>query len=127
MPATARAGKHARATAEPMLFLRIIFADGERIGPGKVAVLEAVTREHSISGAARTLGMSYRRTWLLIDAMNRMFSDPVVIARPGRVVGSSAEVTSFGLRLIALYRDAEQAAERSTTKAMRALSAARKR
>jgi molybdate transport system regulatory protein len=110
-----------------MLFLRIIFADGERIGPGKIAVLEAVAREHSISGAARKLGMSYRRTWLLIDAMNRMFREPVVLARPGRVAGGSAEVTAFGERLIGLFRDAERAAERSASKAMRALIVAREK
>ena len=72
------------------LFLRVIFADGERIGPGKIDVLEAIGREHSISAAARSLGMSYRRAWLLLNAMNKMFRQPVIVTRPGRAARRSA-------------------------------------
>ena len=107
------------------VFLRIVFADGERIGPGKVDVLEAIEREHSISAAARSLGMSYRRAWLLLDTMNKMFRQPVIVTRPGRAAGGSAEVTTFGLRVIALYRDAERRATREAEKAMQVLLAER--
>ena len=91
----------------PSLLLRFEFGGDDRIGPGKIALLETVEREGSISAAARAMGMSYRRAWLLIDTMNRMFREPVVIARPGRASGRSAEVTPFGTRLVAVYRDAE--------------------
>ena len=118
-----------RAAAEggpaARLFLRIVFADGERIGPGKIDVLEAIEREHSISAAARSLGMSYRRAWLLLDTMNKMFRQPVVVARPGRSAGGSAEVTPFGRRVVSLYRDAESRATREAAKAMKALLAER--
>ena len=98
----------------PTLFLRIEFGADDRIGPGKIALLEAVEREQSISAAARALGMSYRRAWLLIDTMNRMFREPVVRAHPGRTSGRSAEVTPFGARLCAVYRDAEKRSEKAS-------------
>ena len=52
--------------------MRITRGDMIAIGPGKVALLEAIAEAGSISAAARTLGMSYRRTWLLVDEMNRV-------------------------------------------------------
>ncbi|MFN8722426.1 MAG: winged helix-turn-helix domain-containing protein, partial [Rhodospirillales bacterium] len=66
----------------PRLSLRIDFPDGVRLGPGKVALLEAIGRTRSISAAGRSLGMSYRRAWLLVDAVNRAFEEPVVVTRP---------------------------------------------
>ena len=102
------------APRAPTLFLRLEFGGEDRIGPGKIALLEAVASERSISAAARAMGMSYRRAWLLIDTMNRMFREPVVSARPGRAAdGPSAQVTTFGERLVRLYREAERRAGRS--------------
>ena len=102
------------ADRRPSLFLRFEFGGDDRIGPGKIALLEAVEREQSISAAARAMGMSYRRAWLLIDTMNRMFREPVVRAHPGRASGRSAEVTPLGLRLCAAYRDAETRATKAS-------------
>lgn len=92
----------------PRLSLRIDLPNGSRLGPGKVALLEAVHRRRSISGAARDLDMSYRRAWLLIDDLNRAFSEPAVATYPGRSQGAGAELTSFGERLIAIYRATER-------------------
>ena len=110
-----RRAKRASGRVTPTIFLRFEFGGDDRIGPGKIALLEAVAREHSISAAARAMGMSYRRAWLLIDTMNRMFREPVVLARPGRVAGGSANVTPLGGRLVAAYRDAEARATKATT------------
>ncbi len=95
--------------------LRLHFHNGERLGPGKIELLEHLARERSISGAARAMGMAYRRAWLLIDDLNRMFAEPVVKTYPGRSQGAGgAELTPFGVRLIALFR----AAERRTAEAV---------
>jgi len=88
----------------PGLKLRIDFAGGARIGPGKIDLLEAVARTGSITAAGRALGMSYRRAWLLLDALNRTFDSPVVATAAGGAGGGGAEVTAFGLELIAAYR-----------------------
>ncbi len=88
------------------LFLRIDFADGVRLGPGKVALLEAVERHRSIAAAARELGMGYRTAWLLIDNLNSMFDEPLVSTLPGRREGGS-EITQFGRQVIASFRRME--------------------
>jgi len=94
--------------AVPRISLRIDLPNGSRLGPGKIDLLEAVLRRRSISAAARDLNMSYRRAWLLIDDINRAFSEPAVATFPGRSQGVGAELTPFGARLIATYRAAER-------------------
>ena len=92
---------------EANLFLRIDFAEGSRLGPGKVALLEAIVRQGSIAAAARELGMGYRTAWLLIDSLNTMFVEPVVTTLPGRRDGGT-EVTVFGNQLIATFHRMEE-------------------
>lgn len=87
--------------------IRIIYGEGMRIGPGKADLLEAVERTGSISAAGRDLGMSYRRAWLLIDSLNRMFNQPVVTASSGGAHGGGAMLTPFGADLLAAYRRIE--------------------
>lgn len=92
------------------LTLRLDFANGERLGPGKVALLEAIGRTGSISAAGRSLGMSYRRAWELVDSLNRSFCEPVVATRHGGERGGGALLTPFGARLIEGYRAIHQLA-----------------
>lgn len=95
--------------------LRLNFRNGQRLGPGKIELLECIARARSISGAARAMGMSYRQAWLLVDDMNRLFAEPVVKTCPGRSQGAGgSELTTFGERVIALFR----AAERRTAEAV---------
>jgi molybdate transport system regulatory protein len=90
------------------LSIRIDLPNGSRLGPGKVALLEAVHRHRSISAAARDLDMSYRRAWLLIDDVNRAFSVTIIETFPGRSQGAGAALTPSGERLVAVYRAAEE-------------------
>ncbi len=87
--------------------MRFDFADGRRLGPGKIALLEALAATGSIAAAGRAHGMAYRRAWLLVDEMNHMFKQPVVIAKGGGKAGGGAALTDFGARLVAHYRNAE--------------------
>ena len=57
--------------------------------------------------AAREMDMSYRRAWLLIDEMNRMFKEPVIAAVTGGAHGGGAQLTELGRNVIAAYRAAE--------------------
>ncbi|WP_439551943.1 winged helix-turn-helix domain-containing protein [Falsiroseomonas sp.] len=91
------------------LSLRIDLPRG-RIGPGKIALLEAIDGEGSISAAGRALGMSYRRAWDLVDATNRLVGTPVVTATPGGHRGGGAALTEAGRALVADYRAIEAAA-----------------
>jgi molybdate transport system regulatory protein len=89
------------------LKLQLYCGDEIAIGPGKADLLEAIAAEGSISAAGRTLGMSYRRCWMLVDAMNRCWQQPVVATTPGRTHGA-ARVTDFGQTLLADYRSLQQ-------------------
>ena len=90
------------------LTLRLDFATGQRVGPGKIALLQGVARHGSIAAAGRELGMSYRRAWLLVDELNHMFAEPIVSTKPGGRSGGGAWLTEYGQRLVSLYRAMEQ-------------------
>jgi molybdate transport system regulatory protein len=89
------------------LTLRVDFGTDRAIGPGKVLLLEAIRDTGSISQAGRSLGMSYRRAWLLVDDMNRCFREPVVTAQPGGSQGGGAALTAFGEKVVQKYRKIE--------------------
>jgi molybdate transport system regulatory protein len=91
----------------PVVRFRIDFSDNNHLGPGKIALLEAVQTAGSISDAARMLKMSYRRAWLLVSSLNSAFNEPVVISATGGKGGGGAHVTAFGSSLIAQYRALE--------------------
>jgi len=79
------------------------------IGPGKIALLEAIARTGSLSQAARELKMSYRRGWLLLDSLNHSFRRPVAQLSKGGKGGGGAILTPFGKALVAAYRKLEAA------------------
>jgi molybdate transport system regulatory protein len=108
----------------PRISLRIDFGSEpeRRIGPGKIALLEAIRSERSISAAARRLGMSYRRAWLLLDAMNRLLGEPVAVTETGGHRGGGATLTPFGERLVATYRGMEAASAAATRPARQKLA-----
>ena len=89
------------------LTIRLDFDAGRRLGAGKVALLEAIERTGSISGAGRLHAMSYRRAWLLVEELNHLFASPLVAAHHGGARGGGAALTDEGRRIVALYRDAE--------------------
>lgn len=74
------------------------------MGPGKADLLEAIRAHGSISAAARAMEMSYRRAWLLVDAMNRCWKEPLVATLPGRAQGGSARLTGLGEAVLGHYR-----------------------
>ncbi|WP_068076040.1 winged helix-turn-helix domain-containing protein [Novosphingobium lentum] len=94
------------------LKIQLICGDEIAMGPGKADVLEAIDREGSISAAGRALGMSYRRTWLLVDEMNRCFSEKVVETHQGGRHDRGAELTEPGRAVLAAYRALEKQAGR---------------
>jgi molybdate transport system regulatory protein len=90
--------------------IRIDLANGVRIGPGKVALLEAIGRTGSISAAGRALRMSYRRAWELVEDLNRHFGAAVVATAAGGSGGGGARLTPAGEAIVAEYRALEAAA-----------------
>jgi molybdate transport system regulatory protein len=84
--------------------LRILSGSSIAIGPGKADLLDAIAETGSISGAARRMGMSYRRAWLLVQTMNDCFRQPVIEAAKGGKDGGGAQLTALGDKVLAHYR-----------------------
>jgi molybdate transport system regulatory protein len=103
------------------LTVRIDFGTDHAVGPGKIRLLEAIGKSGSISQAGRSLGMSYRRAWSLVDELNRCFSELVVTTSPGGARGGGATLTPFGRDLIAEYRAIEARATSAAKAGMRHL------
>ena len=94
----------------PGLTLRVMGAGSPAIGPGKAALVEHIEKSGSISSAARAMGMSYRRAWQLVDALNESFTEPVVVTAIGGKRGGGAKVTVFGQELVRRFRAMENKA-----------------
>jgi len=103
--------------------LRVTRGDDIAVGPGKIDLLEAIARTGSITAAAKELGMSYRRAWLLVDTMNRNFKSPVVAAETGGTHGGGAAITDVGAQVIERYRRIEATAAKEAAADIRALRA----
>jgi molybdate transport system regulatory protein len=98
----------ARANLMVTIRFRLDFAPGGSVGPGKIDLLAAIEAEGSLSAAARQVGMSYRRAWLLLDSLNATFDEPVTSANVGGLGGGGVTLTPFGRDLVRCYRDFER-------------------
>jgi molybdate transport system regulatory protein len=90
------------------LTIRIDFGESCQLGPGKVRILEMVDTHGSITASAKMMDMSYRRAWLLIDELNRMFEAPLVETRLGGRGGANARLSVLGRAVVQLYRAIEK-------------------
>jgi molybdate transport system regulatory protein len=82
---------------------RLDVSPGCSIGPGKIELLQGIERNGSLRRAARELGMSYRRAWLLVDGLNRSFTEPVTRASVGGRGGGGVQLTTLGTDLVRRY------------------------
>ena len=111
----------------PTVRVRIDFATLCSVGPGKIALLEAIDRTGSLSQAARDLGMSYRRGWQLLWSLNTSFRRRSVVTAKGGRGGGGARVTPFGRELIRRYRAFERDAEARAVRAFKGIAAKARR
>ena len=107
----------------PGLTLRVLAGPGPAMGPGKAELIERIDQTGSISAAARAMGMSYRRAWQLVEAINAAYQQPVVTTAIGGNRGGGASVTAFGRRTVAEYRAMEDKASRAIAGDLRRFSA----
>jgi len=84
---------------------------GPKLGRGKVQLLLAIREHGSLSAAARSMGMSYRHAWVLIDELNRSFDDPVIVSTMGGPHGGGARLTPWGAELVDRFEAMQRAAE----------------
>ena len=95
----------------PQLKLRIVFGEGAMLGPGKVLLLERIRETGSIAAAGRTMGMSYKRAWSLVEELNRMFKAPLVGSARGGAQGGGAWLTESGEAVLGHYQKLQDIAQ----------------
>ncbi|AUP77624.1 winged helix-turn-helix domain-containing protein [Flavivirga eckloniae] len=74
--------------------------DNVLLGEGRVHLLKAIQKEGSLSKAAKSLNISYKKAWQLIDSVNKSAKKPVTINSIGGKGGGGAELTEYGQSLI---------------------------
>ena len=92
----------------PELRIRIVFGDDAMLGPGKADLLERIGETGSIAAAGRSMAMSYKRAWRLVEEMNAAFRDPLVESSRGGRRGGGARLTGTGEAVLAHYRKLEE-------------------
>jgi molybdate transport system regulatory protein len=102
-----------KPTRYPGLTLRVLAHRSPAMGPGKAALIEAIDRSGSISGAAREMEMSYRRAWQLVDAINTSFAEPLIVTAAGGKKGGGAVVSDRGREVVRRFREMEIKASRA--------------
>jgi molybdate transport system regulatory protein len=110
---TRRAAARGEASRQAVLTIRVDFGPFGFLGPGKIQLMELISKHGSISAAGKEMGMSYRRAWLLVETMNRSFKTPLVQAKTGGKSGGGAEITATGREALRHYRAMQKAAEKS--------------
>jgi molybdate transport system regulatory protein len=111
--------------ATTQLSIRIDLKTGGQIGPGKIALLEAISKTGSLTAAARSMDMSRMTAWLLVEEINTLLSEPAVTTQSGGAGGGGkAILTPVGEKLILHYHSIEmrtRAAARQEIQAFRRL------
>lgn len=87
--------------------IRVMREGAIAVGPGKIDLLEAVRDHGSISAAARSMNMSYRRAWMLMDELNQSLTSPATTSEHGGNTGGRSVLTPVGEEIIRLYRGIE--------------------
>lgn len=93
---------------QPRVRVRVQLGDRVAVGPGKSELLALISETGSISAAARRMGMSYRRAWLLVEEMNSCFRAPLVETVKGGRGGGGAQLTPTGEQVLAGYHALEK-------------------
>lgn len=105
------------------LRIRVVFGAEAILGPGKAELLDLIGQTGSISASGRRMSMSYKRAWMLVEALNAMFSEPLVASSRGGPGGGGAVLTEAGRTVLELYRELENAAAIAGAAQLEALQA----
>jgi len=114
-------GKDGEPLRQAVLTIRVDFGAFGYLGPGKVMLMELIAKHGSISAAGKEMDMSYRRAWLLVDEINRIFRAPLVEKQMGGSGGGGARLSTLGREVVRHYRAIEKTAASATAADLKAL------
>jgi len=113
----------APAKARGLLHLRVGISADFYLGPGRADLLELIAETGSISAAGRRMGMSYKRAWSLVQALNEGFGSPLVETSRGGAEQGGASLTEAGAEVLGRYRSMQRATEAVIAGDLEALAA----
>ena len=99
-----------------LIKIRIQIKNNFYIGPGKILLLEKISEKGSISMAAKSIGLSYKKAWKLIDELNKHSSKKIVDAKSGGRGVRGSQLTDEGKIFIKTYRSIENKLTKLTIK-----------
>lgn len=80
-------------------------AEGTFLGFGRAELLERIKLYGSISEAAKSMNMSYRHAWGLVESMNSQAKAPLVETATGGKGGGGARLTDSGEKAVWFFRE----------------------
>ena len=89
--------------------LRVTITDDFYVGPGHADLLEGIAETGSIGAAGKRMGMSYKRAWSLVQAMNEGWQSLLVEASRGGAGQGGASLTADGVFVLERYRAMQDA------------------
>ncbi len=89
--------------------LRVTVAGAFYLGPGRADLMELIAETGSIAAAGKRMGMSYKRAWSLVQALNAGFGAPLIEASRGGAAQGGATLTEAGQAVLAAYRHMQKA------------------
>jgi molybdate transport system regulatory protein len=102
-----------RAEPPGLTHLRVTFSDEFYIGPGRADLLEGIAATGSIAAAGKAMGMSYKRAWSLVQALNEGFGRPLVETSRGGAEQGGAALTEDGAFVLERYRAMQEATRKA--------------
>ena len=109
MPARKTAKSKPAPAASLKVRIRILCGEDNAFGPGKADLLDHLAQSPNLAQAAQRMNMSYNKAWLLVQAMNRNFAEPLVLLTRGGSDGGKATLTEAGRRALQIYRQMNEA------------------
>jgi len=97
-----------RVPEDGLTHLRVTLTEEAYLGPGRADLLDLIASTGSISAAGKAMGMSYKRAWSLVQALNDGFGTPLVETSRGGSGQGGAQLTETGQAVLAHYRAMQQ-------------------
>jgi len=89
--------------------------DMEFLGSDRIALLEKIDEYGSITKAAKAVGISYKKAWDTIDAINNLSEKPLFRRMTGGKSGGGTSITEEGREVIRTYRIIQEQHEKFLT------------
>ena len=119
-----RMPQSSRKTASSALsHLRVTLTDDFYLGPGRADLMELIAETGSIAAAGKRMGMSYKRAWSLVQALNDGFGKPLIETSRGGAAQGGAALTPLGAEVLRRYRQMQAATRQAIAEDVAALTA----